>query len=110
MGLSIEDIIDRLIDKVIEVILIYSRPEKIILFGSRATGDYKERSDIDIAVIDPEITQRQIRKIREEIDEIRTLHTIDIVWLHRVSEEFRKEILSTGKVIYDRGKKATVCP
>lgn len=102
--------IDRIIDKVIEVILIYSQPEKIILFGSRATGDYKERSDIDIAVVDPEITERQMRKIRDAIDEIRTLHSIDLLWLHRISEEFRDEILSTGKVIYEGGKKATICP
>lgn len=105
-----KDIIDRVIDKIIEVILIYSQPEKIILFGSRATGDYKERSDIDIAVVDPDITDRQMRKIREAVDEIRTLHSIDILWLNRVSEEFRDEILSTGKVIYEGGKKTTVCP
>lgn len=98
------------IQDVVKVILIYSQPEKIILFGSRATGDYKERSDIDIAVVDPDVTDRQMRKIRDAIDEIRTLHRIDIVWLNMVSEEFRDEIISTGKVIYEGGKKASVCP
>lgn len=40
---------------------------------------------------------------------MRTLHDIDIVWLDDVSEEFRTEVLSTGKIIYEGEEKAAVC-
>ncbi len=97
------------IEEAVNAIVLYSRPDRIILFGSRASDVWKERSDIDIAIIDREITDRQKRRIRETVDEIRTLHEIDIVWLDDVSEEFRTEVLSTGKIIYEGEEKAAVC-
>ena len=40
---------------------------KIMLFGSRARGDYKQRSDIDLAVLS-EISREEQYKIMNEID------------------------------------------
>lgn len=37
------------LDEILQLAQIYNI-EKLILFGSRARGDFKERSDIDLAV------------------------------------------------------------
>lgn len=100
---------DIIFDEIIKAVRAFSDPEKIILFGSRASETGTERSDIDIAVMDPEVTDRQMRRIRAAADDIRTLHRIDVVWLNNVSEEFRREILSTGKIIYEGEEKAAIC-
>lgn len=39
------------IEKLIELILQVLEPEKIILFGSYATGNYTEESDIDMMIL-----------------------------------------------------------
>ncbi|GAB4420722.1 MAG: hypothetical protein OHK0032_16480 [Thermodesulfovibrionales bacterium] len=101
--------IEAIIEEIVNTLLLYSQPERIILFGSRASDTWTERSDIDIAVIDPDVTDMQMRRIREAVDEIRTLHRIDIVWLNNVTEEFRTEVLSTGKIIYEGKEKASIC-
>ena len=55
IGYEVTDMFEKtgIKDKVIEEIRDLARQydvEKVILFGSRARGDYKERSDIDLAV------------------------------------------------------------
>ncbi len=63
---------DFIFDEIIKAVRTFSDPEKIILFGSRAAGDETKLSDIDIAVQDDNVTDRQMRRIRELIEEIRT--------------------------------------
>lgn len=55
------------------------KAHKIILFGSRARGDERERSDIDIAVygLHPE----QYAAFRSDIDELPTLLQFDIIFV-----------------------------
>lgn len=48
---------------------------RTVLFGSRAKGTSTDRSDIDIAVSGV----RDIGALREALDEIPTLYTIDLV-------------------------------
>ncbi len=51
----------------------------IILFGSHARGDARERSDLDVLVVRPEVTARRAEMVRLT-DEIRDLRVpTDIV-------------------------------
>lgn len=61
------------------------RAHKIILFGSRARGDERERSDIDIAVygLHPE----QYAAFRSDINELPTLLQFDIVFVTSKTEK-----------------------
>ena len=54
-------------------------PKKIILFGSRARGDYRKNSDIDIAV-DLVLSFREKRKLKEKIDLISGLYSVDLIF------------------------------
>lgn len=70
--------------------------QKVILFGSRARGDEQSRSDIDLAIDCPEVTQDQWHKILDIIDEADTLLLIDCVNLAKADEKFKKNILTDG--------------
>lgn len=61
------------------------------LFGSRARGDYKKTSDIDIAVLG-EIDEEARYKILDEFDCLNIIYDIDIVF---VDTTLRKEMLQS---------------
>ena len=87
----------RLIDQILDVILKYTTPKKVIIFGSRARGDFKKTSDIDIAID----SEEDIDFVREILDEeVETLLKFDVVNLRKVNEDFKRRILEEGIVIY----------
>lgn len=71
----------------------------VILFGSRARGDYRPTSDIDLAVRGGDETMFAL-----DVDEYTwTLLKFDVVELERnLSPEFRAEIERDGKVVYEK--------
>ena len=53
---------------------------EFVLFGSRARGDYKETSDIDLAVLS-DISREEQYKIMNEIDLLDIIYKVDIVFV-----------------------------
>ena len=76
------------------------RVKQVILFGSRARGDYRQNSDIDLAVSGGDII-----KFTLGVDEqTSTLLKYDVVNLDgAVQEELREAIRQEGRVIYEEG-------
>ncbi|WP_434311703.1 nucleotidyltransferase family protein [Hominifimenecus sp. rT4P-3] len=72
---------------------------KVILFGSRARGDYKRASDIDLAVSGGDIFRFSL-----EVDEkTSTPLKYDIVNLDgNVQRELLESIETEGKVLYEK--------
>jgi predicted nucleotidyltransferase len=70
---------------------------KVIWFGSWPKGTARPHADIDIAIAATDaIPLQQMAALQDAIDGIATLHEIDLVDLHTVSEPFREEILRHG--------------
>ena len=59
---------------------------KFILFGSRARGNYKKESDIDIAIKGNIMTDDKYRIINE-FDLINTIHKIDLVFIDEITKK-----------------------
>lgn len=76
--------------------------EKVIIFGSRAKGNYRAGSDIDLAVVGKNIDYSQLLTILCQIEELELLYTIDLLdyqskvgtpigdHIDRVGQEFYK--------------------
>ena len=72
--------------------------KKLILFGSRARGTNRERSDIDLAAQGGDISEFTL-SISEEVE---TLLSFDIVNLDRgVDKNFQVEISRDGIILYE---------
>lgn len=72
--------------------------EKVILFGSRARGDYKERSDIDLA-----FCGGSSRFILEVDEETSTLLEFDVIDMDKpVTKELLESINREGIVLYEK--------
>ena len=66
------------------------------LFGSRARGDYKRTSDIDIAIFE-NVDKEQEYKIRDEFDKLDIIYKIDLVFVNKnIKEELLSSIIRDG--------------
>lgn len=90
------------INKIIAKLRKHPQIEKIILFGSRARGDAEDRADIDLAVVCPQLSEKEWVYLWHEIDEIETLLSIDLIRFDTASEKFQKIILKEGRILYER--------
>lgn len=72
--------------------------KKVILFGSRARGDFRIKSDIDLAVQGGDF----VRFMLDVNEETSTLLCFDIINLdENIQQELRQAIAKEGKVIYE---------
>lgn len=76
----------------------YSFIDKVVIFGSRARGTCKEKSDIDICIYSLEMSDEEFRDIRYEIAELPILYHIDIVHFQKIDDRLRENILRDGKL------------
>lgn len=95
-----EDIYQYIVRKAIQDF----NPKKIILFGSRARGDYTRISDIDLAFEFDENTKKEkwpyfCADIEESAP---ILSNFDLVNMDEASSELKINILKEGKVLFER--------
>lgn len=78
--------------------------EKVIIFGSRAMGNYKNGSDVDIAVLGELISNNTILKLNDYLNEIYPLpYFFDIINYNSITNEnLKKHIDIEGKIIYTK--------
>tara|TARA_B100001093_G_C26788369_1_gene997777 strand:+ start:271 stop:594 length:324 start_codon:yes stop_codon:yes gene_type:complete len=79
IGLS-EDVINQLT-------LIFrqnSKIEEVILYGSRAKGNFRNGSDVDLTMVGKEISLSEQFKIENEIDDLLLPYKFDISLFHQI--------------------------
>jgi len=89
--------------QIVKLIVAYKKPKKIVIFGSRARSDFKDTSDIDIAIFDRDWNDTDINLIKDAIQEgIKTPLKIDVVNFHSLEKaRLRANILKEGRVLYE---------
>ena len=78
--------------------------EKCVIFGSRAIGNYKSSSDIDIALFGEKLNSLQIVRFRSLLNEcFPIIFYTDIVHFDKLkNQELQEHIQNFGKIIYQR--------
>ncbi len=75
---------------------------KVVLFGSRATGRARERSDYDLGVVgDVPLPLEDFYAIEDALEALPTLYRIDWVDLMRTDERFRARSLREAEILYE---------
>ncbi len=100
------DQIKHLVQKIVEV----SSPQKVILFGSYATGHITPDSDLDVLVIKESLEPRfkRTREIRKSLRgskiplDILMYTPSEIKEWENVKTVFITRVLREGKVVYER--------
>jgi len=55
---------ETIIEQIVQRILAVTKPDKIILFGSAATGEMTPDSDIDLLIVEPDPGDRRKESVR----------------------------------------------
>ena len=88
---------------IVNVLKLQPEVEEAIIFGSRATGSYKNGSDIDIALKGEKITFDTLSTIRLRLDELPYLYMYDVVDYKKISNPaVTTQIDQTGITFYKK--------
>jgi len=96
------------IEKIFEIFKRYDEIEEIILYGSRAKGNFKPGSDIDLTLIGKRLNLTVLNKISLELDDLLLPFTFDLSLYHHIKQpDLIDHIQRVGKVFYS---KRNICP
>lgn len=92
------------IDKINSVFFKNDEIEEVIIYGSRAKGNFRLGSDIDLTLKGKKITDSVLFKISLEIDELNTPYLFDIsIFQNLDSESLIDHINRVGQIFYKKG-------
>ncbi|WP_086539843.1 nucleotidyltransferase domain-containing protein [Algoriphagus antarcticus] len=81
----------------------YPNIDKVILYGSRAIGNFKRGSDLDLVLIGDQLEFEDQLNFSEDLDDSYQPYFFDVaIWSHIKNESLLEHIRSVGKVIYDK--------
>ena len=91
------------VEKICGVFARYPQVEKAVLYGSRAKGNYKAGSDIDLTLGGEQLTSRLCATIASELDDLLLPYTIDLSVFHELNNaKLSEHIERVGVVFYQR--------
>ena len=94
---------DSTITKIQHVFVRFAQVDKAVVYGSRAKGNFRPGSDIDLTLFGKELDQRQCSEIAESLDDLLLPYMIDLSIFEQLSHSDLKEhIERVGKIFYQR--------
>ncbi|MES2877349.1 MAG: nucleotidyltransferase domain-containing protein [Pseudomonadota bacterium] len=94
---------ERTIAQICAVLAQYPAVERAVLYGSRAKGNYKPGSDIDLTLFGVGLTPGLCATIAEALDDLLLPYTIDLsVFAELKHPELEAHIQRVGVVFFER--------
>ena len=94
---------DTVIDDLKGIFKQYPNIEEVLIFGSRAKGNYLEGSDIDLALIGEGLTFDTIMDINIKIEDLELLYKVDILnYMEKRGTPIGDHIDQVGQLFYKK--------
>lgn len=107
-----KEILTRELQRIVHLLIERYQPEKIVLFGSLATGNVRETSDIDLLLV-KQSEKRPLERILEVMAlleyprialDIFVYTPEEVAYLRDEGSPFIEEILCSGRVLYEKNR------
>ncbi|KHJ37331.1 putative nucleotidyltransferase [Pedobacter glucosidilyticus] len=96
IGLVPDDII-----KIKTVFMGYPQLDSVLIYGSRAKGNYRPASDIDLTLIGKDLTSSLLNEIEFKLDDLLLPYKFDISIYDKITDaQFLDHINRIGKEFY----------
>ena len=94
---------EQVIQAIIEVLQKHLEVESAILYGSRAVGNFRPGSDIDLTLTGKDLTYRIVARIEDEIDDLLLPYLFDIsIFSHIDNPNVVEHINRVGVTFYQQ--------
>lgn len=94
---------DSTVAKIRGVLARFPAIDKALLYGSRAKGNYRSGSDIDLTLHGSTLTPRILADIADALDELLLPYSIDLSIFEQLNHAaLRAHIERVGVVLYER--------
>jgi predicted nucleotidyltransferase len=81
----------------------YAEISLVKIYGSRAKGNYKYQSDIDLVILDKDVSRFIVSKILLDFDDSDLPYLVDLQCYDTIkNQELKEHIDRVGKIIYSR--------
>jgi predicted nucleotidyltransferase len=91
------------INKINSVFEKYPEIKKVIIYGSRAKGNYRTGSDIDLSMFGDDLNYSLIGSVSSDIEDLNTPYLFDISIFDLLnSPDLEEHIQRVGKTFYKR--------
>jgi uncharacterized protein len=89
------------IEKMNRIFMQYPKIETVIIYGSRAKGNHKPGSDIDLTMVGKGISHQDLMEISIKLDDLLLPYTIDLSIHHQIdNQDLRAHIQRVGLIFY----------
>jgi predicted nucleotidyltransferase len=96
---------DKIVNRLKMVFAENAKVETAIIFGSRAKGNYKEGSDIDIVIKGLELNFEDRLNLMQKLDELGLPYKIDLINYYNITDlDLIDHIDRIGIMFYVKGK------
>ncbi|MCF7971477.1 MAG: nucleotidyltransferase domain-containing protein [Methylococcaceae bacterium] len=93
------------VDQIQSVFAKHPEIDHVVIYGSRAKGNFRNGSDIDLTLIGQDITEQLLLLIKLELDELNTPYLFDIsIFDHLNSPDLKMHIARVGQIFYKNAR------
>jgi len=94
---------DETVAQIHDVFARFPEVEKAVLYGSRAKGNYKPGSDVDLTLLGVEVTSKILGHIQAELEDGLLPYTFDLSILAQITQaDLLDHIRRVGVVFYEK--------
>lgn len=91
------------IQQIVGVCQQYAEIERVVLYGSRAKGDYRSGSDIDLTLVGQHLSHEQLLSIEHQLDDLLLPYLFDLsIFSHIEDPEMVDHINRVGLIFYEK--------
>jgi len=89
------------LEQIINILTKNPKVEEVVLFGSRAVGNYREGSDVDLALKGKGLEMDELLKLSAELDELDLPYHFDLLIFEKIKHrDLLDHICRVGQTIY----------
>lgn len=107
---TVDDVDDRtgiatfVLDELVRLVRGFVAVDRAVIYGSRARGDFRRYSDIDLALHGENVSMSDVARIKNAIDDSFIVFPVDVTAVATLAPDgsMRRTIERDGIVIYDR--------